>query len=87
MKKAVQILLVAAIGLLSASILSAATINVPGPYGPTIQAAINAALPGDVIQVAAGAYPEQLSINKALTIQGGGIGIGSGQPEPQDEDF
>ena len=40
-----------------------------GP-GMAIQAAINAATPGDVIQVANGNYPEQLNINKALTING-----------------
>ena len=38
--------------------------------GMTIQAAINAAAPGDVIEVAPGTYAEQILINKALTING-----------------
>jgi nitrous oxidase accessory protein NosD len=49
--------------------VSAATINVPDDH-PTIQAAINAAFPGDTINVAAGTYHEQLTITKALTING-----------------
>jgi len=42
---------------------------VPSQY-PSIQAAVTAALEGDIIQVAAGTYYEQVSINKTLTIQG-----------------
>jgi hypothetical protein len=39
----------------------------------TIQTAINAAIAGDVITVAAGTYPEAVTVNKAnLTIQGAG---------------
>jgi hypothetical protein len=53
---------------------SAVIIPVPGPYGPTIQAAVNAANPagGDVIQVAAGVYPEQVSVTKPLDLLGAG---------------
>ena len=50
------------------------TINVPADYA-TIQAAITAAISGDVILVAAGVYAEAITIdNKSLTIQGAGAG-------------
>jgi hypothetical protein len=39
------------------------------PYS-TIQSAINAALPGDIVLVCAGTYVEQLDINKAITLRG-----------------
>jgi len=60
---------------LSAS-ASAATLIVdddsacPGAAFTTIQAAINAAAPLDTIQVCAGTYAEQISVNKALTLLG-----------------
>ena len=40
------------------------------PCHTTIQAAINAAAPGDTIQVAAATYAEQINVNKALTLFG-----------------
>lgn len=50
---------------------SAAIWNVPGDYA-TIQAAISApgTTNGDIIIVAAGTYPENLVLNKSLTLQG-----------------
>ena len=38
----------------------------------TIQSAVNAAMSGDTIQIAAGTYDEQVVIDKSLTIQGQG---------------
>ena len=45
------------------------TIRVPQDY-PTIQVAINAASPGDTIQVAAGTYYENVVVNKAVSLVG-----------------
>jgi hypothetical protein len=42
--------------------------NVP-PY-PTIQAAVNAAPAGGIVWVCPGIYPEQVTINKSLTLEG-----------------
>jgi hypothetical protein len=47
----------------------AATINVPADY-PTIQGAIDHAAPNDTIQVAAGTYAEQITINIPLKVRG-----------------
>ena len=40
----------------------------------TIQAAIDAALPGDTISIPAGTYTEHLTVNKSLTFIGAGAG-------------
>jgi hypothetical protein len=42
----------------------------PNPTYNTITAAINAALPGDTIQICPSLYPEQLLITKPVTLQG-----------------
>src|SRR5271170_432364 len=43
-------------------------VQCPSAAYTTIQSAVNAANPGDRIHVCAGTYPEQVTINKSLTI-------------------
>ena len=69
-KRPQHILAVMCTYLLAGSPLFAETINVPGEY-PTIQQAIAAASGGDIIEVAAGTYPERINTNgKAITVRG-----------------
>ena len=64
--------LVASLALAAAS--GAATIQVnPGPGA--LQAAIDAANPGDTLRVHAGTYSEAVSVTKALRIVGDGAGV------------
>ena len=67
----ILIVLTCSIGL--AATAQAATINVPDDYS-TIQAAVNAAAPGDTINVAARTYTEQVIVSKNLTLVGAGAG-------------
>lgn len=45
------------------------TFSVPGDF-PTIQAAVDAAAPGDTIAIASGTYAEQVTISKDLNLRG-----------------
>jgi parallel beta-helix repeat protein len=72
----VATLVAAAVTLLAPAAGHAAgaqTIVVPRDY-PTIQAAVNAAAPGDTITVRSGTYTEEVVISKDLTLRGAGAG-------------
>jgi len=103
MKRTISILfalsLVLAFSLVATTPVAAATLNVPSVAYPTIQAAIDAANPGDTIIVAAGTYDLSASIRvtKSVSIIGdasnpqnvvinaGTIPLNSG-PKPPDRD-
>jgi hypothetical protein len=57
-----------AVTLMLVTSVQAATLNVPTPY-TSIQAAVNAATGGDIIEVDNGTYYENVNVNKAVTIQ------------------
>lgn len=57
----------------SASVHAASTIVVPRDF-PTIQAAVDAAAPGDTIMVRSGTYTEEIVIGKNLNLRGAGAG-------------
>lgn len=74
-------LLVACLVVLwSAPSVEAAVRSVPFPHA-TIQAAIDAADPGDTIVVASGNYPEQIVVTKPLSIEGDPNGATIVRPE------
>ncbi len=57
-----------------APLVFAKTIEVPKDYS-TIQAAINAAQPGDLILIAPGTYKENLTIRKSIELRGANTGV------------
>ncbi len=50
-------------------------VECPSPDYMTIQAAVDAASPGDTINVCAGTYPENVTINKKLVVEGAGAAV------------
>src|SRR6266404_24162 len=87
---AVASLLVAGLMMLgNMKTLAAATSCVnPGGTGgcfSSIQAAINAASPGDTINVAAGTYSEQVNINKTVILKGAQAGVDARTRVPSSE--
>jgi nitrous oxidase accessory protein NosD len=71
--------LVLAFSMVATTPAAAATRSVPSVYA-TIQAAIDAANPGDIIEVAAGTYHEQITINKSVTVNGADGAVLEGTP-------
>jgi hemolysin type calcium-binding protein/parallel beta helix pectate lyase-like protein len=78
-----------AVGLFAASPASAATtrtVNDDGVTGcpaatfATIQAAVTASADGDTIVVCPGTYPEQVNVNKQVTIRGAQAGVDARTP-------
>ncbi len=69
--------------LATVAALGAQTLTVPDDY-PTIQAAIDAAEPGDTVFVRAGTYTENVTVDKEIRLLGSGRGevrIGEEDPE------
>lgn len=55
------------------SYLAATTLRVPGEYG-TIQAAVDAAMPGDTVEVFEGTYRERITLKPGLILRSAGDG-------------
>ncbi len=80
MKRILMFCLIAVTFFAIANMANARVLEVRRPGGigtlgevyPTIQAAIDAASPGDTIAVHSGTYKELITINKAITLQGDG---------------
>ena len=54
---------------------SATDCNALDTASTTIQGAVNAANPGDIVKVCPGTYPELVTVNKSLTINGARSGV------------
>jgi hypothetical protein len=66
---------VAALLVVLAGAVRAAVLEVPSPY-PTVQEALDAALPGDIVFLAPGSYLESAVVRTdSLRIEGGGSGL------------
>lgn len=65
----ITMIVIASMFCVTSQAVAGSTINVPNDYS-TIQAAINAAAPGDVIQVSAQTYYENLVVNKNVQLIG-----------------
>jgi len=63
------LLVMTRMGFISSVMAEPAVIRVPADY-PTIQMAIDAASPGDVVLVTSGTYYEHVTVNKSLTLLG-----------------
>lgn len=85
MRRLPSILIFAASGLmLIVAPAHARNVVVPRDY-PNIQAAVNAAAPGDTVKVRNGIYTEEVVLAKDLTLEGAGVDeTCSGQPEKVD---
>jgi parallel beta-helix repeat protein len=65
---------VISITFLSSGLIMADIIHVPGQY-PTIQQGIDAAVAGDIVMVAPGHYPEEISLKADVIVLGAGEGL------------
>src|SRR4051794_35024773 len=69
------LVMLGAVGAAASSAAAApVTVCASGCDATTIQGGVNAATPGDTVEVGAGTYPEDVTVNKTLTLHGAGAG-------------